>query len=105
MNHCFEILQNLFEQAMTAVRTGDWEAAQKVGRSKNKMRKAQKKFNKAHLERVKRQVCDPSLISDFTAILYGLDRIADNCVGIAEEALDHVVFAQMEELPSENETI
>ncbi len=105
LNHCFEILQNLFEQAMTAVRTGDWEAAQKVGRSKNKMRKAQKKFNKAHLERVKRQVCDPSLISDFTAILYGLDRIADNCVGIAEEALDHVVFAQMEELPSENETI
>lgn len=105
LNHCFGILQNLFEQAMTAVRTGDWEAAQKVGRSKNKMRKAQKKFNKAHLERVKKQVCDPSLISDFTAILYGLDRIADNCVGIAEEALDHVVFAQMEELHSENGTI
>ena len=105
LKHCFEILQDLFDQAMTAVRTGDWEAAQKVGRNKNKMRKAQKKFNKAHLERVKKQVCDPSLISDFTAILYGLDRIADNCVGIAEEALDHVVFAQLEELHSEHETV
>ncbi len=105
LNHCFKILQSLFEQAMLAVRNGDWAAAQKVGRNKNKMRKAQKKFNKAHLERVKKQVCDPSLISDFTAILYGLDRIADNCVGIAEEALDHVVFAQMKELHSEYETV
>lgn len=101
LRHCFEILQNLFEQAMLAVRTGDWAAAQKVGRNKNKMRKAQKKFNKAHLERVKQQVCDPSLITDFTSILYSLDRIADNCVGIAEEALDDVVFAQMEEQQTE----
>ena len=31
-------------------------------------------------------------------MLYNLDRIADNCVGIAEEAMDHVTLVRLEDL-------
>ena len=96
LRHLFDILNSLFSQAIEAVSTGNWEAARKVSRNKSKMRKAQKQFNKAHLARVKKNVCDPALLEDFSGILYNLDRIADNCVSIAEEALDHVAFVNME---------
>ena len=95
----------LFEHAMEAVRTGDWEAARKVSRSKNKMRKAQKQFTKAHMARVKKNLCDSSMLEDFSNLLYKLDRIADNCVSIAEEALDDVIFVNLEEMHKEEGTV
>ena len=65
--------------------------------NKKKMNKAEKKFNKAHLNRVKEQKCDPGLIIGFSGILYNLERAADNCVSIAEEALDNTGFVQLGE--------
>ncbi len=92
---CFTISEELFTEAIDSVRTGNMDIAETVVTSKNKMRKAQKKFNKAHLARVKKNECDAALTPDYTGILYGLDRIVDNCVGIAEEALDHTTFVTM----------
>ena len=97
LNHCFELLQTLFEQSLEVVHTGDLETARRVMKKRNRMRKAQKQFNKAHLERVEQQICDASLTADFSGVLYNMDRIADNCVAIAEEALDHPVFVKLEE--------
>lgn len=97
LNHCFELLQTLFEQSLEVVHTGDLETARRVMKKRNRMRKAQKQFNKAHLERVEQQICDASLTADFSGVLYNMDRIADNCVAIAEEALDHPVFIKLEE--------
>ena len=105
LKNCFAILNYLFEHAMEAVRTGDWEAARKVSRSKNKMRKAQKQFTKAHMARVKKNLCDSSMLEDFSNLLYNLDRIADNCVSIAEEALDDVIFVNLEEMHKEEGTV
>ena len=97
LNHCFELLQTLFEQSLEVVHTGDLETARRVMKKRNRMRKAQKQFNKAHLERVEQQICDASLTADFSGVLYNMDRIADNCVAIAEEALDHPVFIKLVE--------
>lgn len=105
LKNCFAILNYLFEHAMEAVRTGDWEAARNVSRSKNKMRKAQKQFTKAHMARVKKNLCDSSMLEDFSNLLYNLDRIADNCVSIAEEALDDVIFVNLEEMHKEEGTV
>ena len=105
LKNCFAILSFLFENAMAAVRTGDWEAARKVSRGKNKMRKAQKQFTKAHMARVKKNVCDSSMMEDFSNLLYNLDRIADNCVSIAEEALDDVIFVNLEAMHKEEGTV
>ena len=62
------------------------------------MRKAQKNCNKAHLSRVKSNACDADMTAAYSDILYNLDRIADNCVGIAEEAMDHVTLVRLEDL-------
>ena len=97
LDECFSISRNLFGAAMDSIRSGDTDTAQTVIKDKNKMHKAQKKFNKAHLARVKKKECDAALTPDFTGILYGLDRIVDNCVGIAEEAMDQISFVALED--------
>ena len=61
------------------------------------MNKAEKKFNKAHLNRVQTQQCDPGMTTFFSGILYNLERAADNCVSIVEEALDNPGFVKLGE--------
>lgn len=90
LDKCIHISEKLFRNAMDAVKTGNMEMAEKVTKNKNKMRKFWKSLNKAHLSRVKKKTCDSALTGNFSNILYSLGRMADSCVGIAEEALDHV---------------
>ena len=92
-----KLLGKLYKDAIDSVQTGNLEVAQKVVKHKNKIRKIQRQLNKAHLARVNKGECDAALTSDFSNILYNLDRIADNCVGIAEEAMDHVTLATLPE--------
>ena len=94
---CFSIAGSLFERCIQAVEKGDAQIAQQVMRYKIKMRKAQKAGNKAHLNRVKKKLCDSTLTQDYADILYGFDRMADNCVSIAEEAMDRVTFVELED--------
>lgn len=59
LGNCIAITWNLLNQAMEAVKEGSSEQAEQVFKNKKKMNKAEKKFNKAHLNRVKEQKCDP----------------------------------------------
>ena len=97
LGNCIAITWDLLNQAMEAVKEGSSEQAEQVFKNKKKMNKAEKKFNKAHLNRVKEQKCDPGLTIGFSGILYNLERAADNCVSIAEEALDNTGFVQLGE--------
>lgn len=97
LEECIGISQELFGTAMESIKLGDTEIAQRVSKDKNKMRKVQKQLNKAHLSRVKKKSCDATLTSKFSNILYSVDRLADNCVGIAEEAMDNVCFLNLNE--------
>ena len=97
LGNCIAITWDLLNQAMEAVKEGSPEQAEQVFKNKKKMNKAEKKFNKAHLNRVKEQKCDPGLTMGFSGILYNLEREADNCVSIAEEALDNTGFVQLGE--------
>ena len=97
LGNCIAITWDLLNQAMEAVIEGSSEQAEQVFKNKKKMNKAEKKFNKAHLNRVKEQKCDPGLTMGFSGILYNLEREADNCVSIAEEALDNTGFVQLGE--------
>lgn len=98
LRRCFKIAKNLFSASMEAVTLGDEQIAEKVTKEKNRMRKAQKNCNKAHLSRVKSKSCDADMTANYSDILYNLDRMADNCVGIAEEAMDHVTLVRLEDL-------
>ncbi len=97
LGNCIAITWDLLNQAMEAVKEGSSEQAEQVFKNKKKTNKAEKKFNKAHLNRVKEQKCDPGLTMGFSGILYNLEREADNCVSIAEEALDNTGFVQLGE--------
>ena len=37
-----------------------------------------------------------SLTADYSALLYSMDRMADNCISIAEEAIDDFTFDKLE---------
>lgn len=97
LSQCFTISEDLFHRALEAVSTGDRNIAAEASRGRQAMRKAQKRFNKAHLARVEEQKCDPSLTQDFSDILYGFDRVVDNCVGVAEEVMDGVRCVKLED--------
>lgn len=90
---CF--LDEIFEEAMMSVKNGDNEAVRKVSDGRYEMRKTQKKLSKSHLSRVKSKDCDAALTPDYSEILHSLDRIADNCIGITEEAMDNISFVNL----------
>ncbi len=97
LQDCIEISRKLFDRAIRSVKDGDLDRARTVVKKKNKMRKAQKQLKRAHLARVNEGLCDASMTEDYSAIMYSLDRIVDNCVSIAEETLDHIAFVNLSE--------
>lgn len=96
LNECYDTAHDLFDRAVDSVRYGDADMAQQVLTDKKRLRKAQKRFNKAHMARVKAGKCESNLTADFSAILYGLERMVDNSVNIAEEILDSIHFVELE---------
>ena len=96
LTQCVTIAEELFEQAITAVATDNVDQAEQVIRDKKRMRKVQKKSTKKHLERLQEKLCDPDLTRAYSGILLNLDRVADNCTGIAEEALDRVTYVRFD---------
>ena len=97
LQDCIEISRKLFDRAIRSVKDGDLDRARTVVKKKNKMRKAQKQLKRAHIARVNEGLCDASMTEDYSAIMYSLDRIVDNCVSIAEETLDHLSFVNFSE--------
>ena len=97
LDNCISIIENLLSKAIDAIRKGDQAEAEQVLKSKNKIRKAEKKFSKAHLSRVKNKVCNPAMTVYYSGILDNIDRIAENCASIAEEALDNTAFVEIRE--------
>ena len=98
--NCFSILQQMFDNAMRSVEVGSEAEAKSVTDDYVKLRKSVKKFRKAHAKRVEAGQSDASLTADFAGILYTLNRIADNCISVAEEAMDDVSFKSLE-MPDE----
>lgn len=96
LKECYDTAHDLFDRAVDSVRYGDADMAQQVLTDKKRLRKAQKRFNKAHMARVKTGKCEANLTADFSAILYGLERMVDNSVNIAEETLDSIHFVELE---------
>lgn len=92
LKDCMQILERLFKGCVEAVTDGNEQAAERVVMDKRKMTKAQKQNNKAHLARVKKKICSGKLTATYSSILYNMDRMADNCAAIAEEAIEHITF-------------
>lgn len=93
---CMDMTEKLFSESMNAIIMGDSETPDKVAADKKKIRKLQRQAGKAHLARVKKNTCVRSLTADYSALLYSMDRMADNCISIAEEAIDDFTFDKLD---------
>ncbi len=104
---CMDMTEKLFGESMNAIITGDSETPDKVAADKKKIRKLQRQAGKAHLARVKKNTCVRSLTADYSALLYSMDRMADNCISIAEEAIDDFTFDKLdiENMDSDSEVM
>lgn len=97
LRECMQLSTKLFEEAIAAVEEGDQNIVDKMTKDKNRIRKINRQFSKAHFGRVKKKQCDTALSTGYTEILQNIGRITDNCVGIAEEAMAEVSFITLNE--------
>ena len=104
---CMDMTEKLFSESMNAIITGDSETPDKVAADKKKIRKLQRQAGKADLARVKKNTCVRSLTADYSSLLYSMDRMADNCISIAEEAIDDFTFDKLdiENMDSDSEVM
>ena len=104
---CMDMTEKLFSESMNAIITGDSETPDKVAADKKKIIKLQRQAGKAHLARVKKNTCVRSLTADYSSLLYSMDRMADNCISIAEEAIDDFTFDKLdiENMDSDSEVM
>lgn len=91
LGRCFTAMERLYLQAIHLLGTGAGEAADPdvIAKAKRKLHKSIRQFNKAHLRRIESGKCTKDMTGIYSDILYNVDRIGDNCVGILEEALEH----------------
>lgn len=91
LGRCFTAMERLYLQAIHLLGTGAGEAAdlEAITKAKRKLHKSIRQFNKAHLRRIESGKCTKDMTGIYSDILYNVDRIGDNCVGILEEALEH----------------
>ncbi len=91
LDKCFTAAHVLYDSAASFLnhdKEDDVDAAY-ITKAKNKLHKAIRRFNKAHLKRIEQGTCTKEMTGAYSEILYNVDRISDNCVGIYEEAMDH----------------
>lgn len=97
LRECMQLSTKLFEEAIAAVEDGDQNIVDKMTKDKNRIRKINRQFSKAHFGRVNKKQCDTALSTGYTEILQNIGRITDNCVSIAEEAMAEVSFITLNE--------
>lgn len=91
LGRCFAAMERLYLQAIHLLGMGAGEATDPdvIAKAKRKLHKSIRQFNKAHLRRIESGKCTKDMTGVYSDILYNVDRIGDNCVGILEEALEH----------------
>lgn len=92
LKQCIGTIQTLFESSTSMLDKDKPDQSKKISKMKNRLRKSLKAFNKNHLSRIHSGKCDPDMTQAYSDILYCVDRMGDNSVAIAEEALDHVYY-------------
>lgn len=97
MDNSIERVTDLLSKSMYAINKGDTECAKEVILIRTVLRNEERKYHKSHLERVKSKECDPSLQVSYASLLDNLERIADGCACIAEEAKDHIKLIHLHE--------
>ncbi len=86
LGQCMDTVSGLFNTAMDSIQSGNYADTAAASQTVSDMRTEQKAMEKAHVNRLKKKLCDASLTGDYVDILYELDQAACNCLNIAVEA-------------------
>ena len=87
----------MYRTSIASLENGDTKTARKVFDYRKELRNMEKKFNKNHLKRLRKNNCKPEFTYPFSNVLHNLERIGDSCSGIVEEVMDNVRFLELEE--------
>ena len=87
----------MYRTSIVSLENGDAKTARKVFDYRKELRNIEKKFNKNHLKRLRKNNCKPEFTYPFSNVLHNLERIGDSCSGIVEEVMDNVRFLELEE--------
>ena len=87
----------MYRTSIVSLENGDTKTARKVFDYRKELRNMEKKFNKNHLIRLRKNYCKPEYTYPFSNVLHNLERIGDSCSGIVEEVMDNVRFLELEE--------
>ena len=87
----------MYRTSIVSLENGDTKTARKVFDYRKELRNMEKKFNKNHLKRLRKNNCKPEFTYPFSNMLHSLERIGDSCSGMVEEVMDNVRFWELEE--------
>ena len=79
-----KITQKMFREAVNPEGQAA-ETVRNMAKERNKLRKVSRQYKKELLNRVKKKKCDAVILKYYEGIMYNIGKIADNCIGIAEE--------------------
>jgi phosphate:Na+ symporter len=77
-------LSDLYARIRPALQSGESSALQDIHEQRDRILHLYEKMRSAHVERVGRGKCSPSLTASYSAILQDLDRIGNSCVNLAD---------------------
>lgn len=86
----------MYRTSIASLENGDTKTARKVFDYRKELRNMEKKFNKNHLKRLRKNNCKPEFTYPFSNVLHNLELIGDSCSGIVEEVIDNVRFLELE---------
>lgn len=86
------MVQEMFEEAIGILRTGNLENARKLQKKRDRVLNMDIKMRKDHVQRVNKGKCKASLTTPFNQILHSIDRMGNTCVNIADAALGGTHF-------------
>ena len=87
----------MYRTSIVSLENGDTKTARKVFDYRKELRNMEKKFNKNHLKRLRKNNCKPEFSYPFSNVFHILEGIGDSCSGIVEEVMDNVRFLELEE--------
>lgn len=85
-------IKEMYDDAMTALTTGNQEAIDKINQHKEKVLNLDIDMRKVHMQRLNKGKCKKKNSGPFMYILHNIDRMGDSCVNLAEVATGQMNF-------------
>ncbi len=85
-------ITGMYEESMGAMTRGDFATLADVLRNNENILNLDVDMRQAHMQRVQEGKCKKELTAPFTKILNCIDRMGNNCVNLAEGAMDQMSF-------------